>query len=640
MNGSTQGAGAPRGDLDGLLKHWESDALSGFLVFLIALPLCLGISLACGYPAISGVFTAVIGAIVTTFISNSELTIKGPAAGLIVIAIGAITELREVYGPERAYQLALGVGVAAAALQILFGLLRAGVIGEFFPTSAVHGMLAAIGIIIMAKQIHITLGVEASGEPLELIKAVPESLQHMNPEIALIGFVSLAILFLLPLSKNKLVRRLPAPLLVIIVAVPLGLIFDLSHEHTYSLFGEDFQVGEDFLVSVPSNLFAAITFPDFEGLTSFIGWKWAIMFALIGSLESTLSAKAVDLLDPHKRKTDLDRDMLAVGIGNLACAFVGGLPMISEIVRSKANIDNGAKTRFADLFHGVFLLAFVVLIPTLIHRIPLAALSAMLVYTGFRLAAPGEFRHVSEIGREQLLIFVATIIAVLATDLLIGIAIGIGVKFMIHLSNGVPFSTLFRPSFELEDMGTRGLKVVSQQALIFSNWIPFKKKLEELGLAARRPVTVDLSLAPLVDHTVMEKLEQLQTDFKQAGLALRIDGLDLQRPFSDHPLAARKRGLASLRRVTVIAERALEDRLATAFLERGASGFTAIPCVGAGRSRTEDGEVETREQVRIECVVHPDAADELLAFLRGEVFGEHPITTCVETVEVLRPDHF
>jgi MFS superfamily sulfate permease-like transporter len=306
-------------------------------------------------------------------------------------------------------------------------------------------MLAAIGIIIIAKQIPVAVGLSAEGEPLELIHQIPDTLLHMNPEIALIGGVSLLILFGLPWIRNKYVCLVPPQLLVVLVAIPLGMYFDLTHEHIYSFAGGSYSVGEQHLVNVPFNMLSAITFPDFSGLVQPMAWKWVIMYALIGSLESLLSAKAVDLIDLWKRKTNLNRDTLAVGIGNLLASLVGGLPMISEIVRSRANIDNGARTRFANMFHGIFLLLCVALLPAVIHRIPMAALASMLIYTGFRLAHPKEFVHVFKVGREQLAVFVTTIIAVLATDLLIGIAIGIALKFLIHLSNGVPIKSLFRP---------------------------------------------------------------------------------------------------------------------------------------------------------------------------------------------------
>ena len=625
---------SPRGDLRGFLSHWRPDLFSGFLVFLIALPLCLGIAIASGYPAMAGVFTAIVGAIVTPWISNSELTIKGPAAGLIVIAIGAITELGEVYGPERAYQLALGVGMAAAALQILFALLRTGILGDFFPTSAVHGMLAAIGVIIVAKQLPVALGVKAKGEPLELLRQIPDHFAHMNPAIAAIGFTSLALLFGLPLLKKRLpwTQKIPGPMLVVLVAIPLGLLLDLSHEHTYTLFSTQYQVGESFLVNVPSNILGAVTHPDFGALQSFVGWKWAIMFALIGSLESLLSAKAVDMLDPHARKSNLDRDMLAVGLGNLISASIGGLPMISEIVRSKANIDNGAKTRFANLWHGLFLLGFVALLPALIHRIPLAALSAMLVYTGFRLASPMEFRHVLEIGREQLLVFVGTLVAVLATDLLVGVAIGIAIKFAIHVYNGVPPGALFRSRFD-EHEGSDGSRLIKPlQQAVFSNWIPLRRRLSA-ALDAKQGVVVDLSAAKLVDHTTMDRLHEVQREFDQASLSFEIAGLDEHFGLSGHPLAARKRGLTEIRRLTLVAPAALETELCQAVVGLGATGYTAIYARGAGRTALAEA-AEPVEVVRLEFLLPPELSRRALDYLRAEVMPRHSVTACVETVAV------
>ncbi|HYT93584.1 MAG TPA: SulP family inorganic anion transporter [Gemmataceae bacterium] len=527
----------PRGNLAGLKKYWKQDILSGFLVFLIALPLCLGISLACGYPPIAGVFTAIIGGILTTFLSNSELTIKGPAAGLIVIALGCIQEFGGP-GNAHAYRMALGVGVAAGILQILFGLLRAGTLGEFFPTSAVHGMLAAIGIIIIAKQLPVAVGVGNQGEPLELIAEIPHKIAHMNPEIALIGGVSLLLLFGLPLIKNKYVKRIPAPMIVVLVAVPLGLYFDLSHNHTYTFGGQSYQVGEKYLVDVPNNMFEALTLPSFAGLATLAGWKWVLMFALIGSLESLLSAKAIDILDPWRRKTNLNRDLLAVGAANTLSACVGGLPMISEIVRSKANLDNGARTRFADMFHGLFLLSFVALVPFLIHRIPLAALGAMLVYTGFRLASPREFAKVYKVGKEQLLVFVTTIVAVLATDLLIGIAIGIAVEFLVALVNYPPIRSLFVPSVTVEQ-SEKSYLVRVRHAAVFSNWIALRGRVESLDHGL--DVVVDLSETHLVDHTVMEKLHELEREFEEKNRKLSVVGLDGHSKFSDHPHAGRRR---------------------------------------------------------------------------------------------------
>jgi MFS superfamily sulfate permease-like transporter len=547
---------APSTDGPSFAERLRADAVAGFLVFLIALPLCLAIAKASGFPEIAGVFTAVVGGLVTPWLSNSQLTIKGPAAGLIVIVLGAVTDFgftptpqnaAEVAGNLAAYKMALAVGAAAAVVQFLLGLFRAGVLGDFFPSSAVHGLLAAIGIIIISKQVPVALGVTPHAkEPLELLAEIPRDLLHLNPEIAAIGFVSLLILFLYPLIKNPVLRKVPAPLVVLAAAVPLGLYFDLSHEHQYSVLGHHYTVNNKFLVNVPASLASAVTLPDFSVFTRpDLMWKalqWVFMFAVIGSLESLLSGKAVDILDPQRRKTDLNRDLLAVGVANLASSLIGGLPMISEIVRSRANIDNGAKSKFANLFHGLFLLLAVALAAGAIRMIPLAALAAMLVYTGFRLAHPREFLHVYRIGREQLVVFVGTIVAVLATDLLIGIGIGIGIKLLIQFINGVPLWSLLRPNTEVRQIDERTWLIVPRDSAVFLNWLPIRAKIERYGLARNMNIVVDLSQTRIVDHTVMEKLHQLEREFEERGIALAIVGLEEHVTLSVHPAAARLRG--------------------------------------------------------------------------------------------------
>ena len=219
---------------------------------------------------------------------------------------------------------------------------------------------------------------------------------------------------------------------------------------------------------------SALAFPDFSGLLTVIGVKYVILFTLIGSLESLLSAKAVEIFDPWKRKANLNRDLTAIGIGNTVAACIGGLPMISEIVRSKANVDNGAHTRFANFYHGMFLLLFVALAPGLVNEIPLAALAAMLVYTGFRLASPAEFLHVYHVGKEQLLVFLATIIGVLAIDLLVGIVIGIAVEMLLHLVNGASLASLFRPRHEVAPTGNGTMRVLVKDAATFTTWFALR----------------------------------------------------------------------------------------------------------------------------------------------------------------------
>ncbi|MDA0917953.1 MAG: SulP family inorganic anion transporter [Planctomycetota bacterium] len=635
----------PRGRLPEAMKYFKQDLVSGFLVFLIALPLCLAISVTSGYPPIAGIFTAIIGSIVTTFISNSELTIKGPAAGLIVIALGCINEFGGVGNPE-AYRAALAVGVASAVLQIVFGMFRAGILGEFFPSSAVHGMLAAIGMIIIIKQIPDALGViGAKGDPLTMIQHIPQYFLEANPAIAAIGIVSLLIMFAWPTIGRKLgpLKLIPGPMVVLLVAVPLGMGFDLLHKHSYYLQGHEYQLSEQYLVDMQGQMFGMfdeITYPNLSVLAQLKAWKWVLMFFIIGSLESLLSAKAVDLLDPWKRKTDMDRDMIAVGAGNLCASLVGGLPMISEIVRSKANIDNGARTRFADMWHGIFLLICVAMIPTVLHMIPLAALAAMLVYTGFRLAHPTEFIHVYHIGKEQLAIFVTTLVVVLATDLLIGVAAGILLKMIIHVSNGVPLQSLFKPYLEVEDVDDNTSMIIARQSAVFSNWIPFRRQIEDIGLVQRRNLIIDVSDTRLVDHSVMGKLEEMSRDFEQEGLSFEVRGLETLQPLADSAQSARKRGLATIRRITVMANQSLRFWLLDEFVKCGVTGYTLTTCTGAGRRHLESDSVAENEHVRIEIIAPADVCDAVIEFLRRDILPDHHVTACVETVDVVRIGHF
>jgi len=529
-------------------SHWfkkhRSDFVAGGLVFLVALPLCLGISLASGYPAISGIITAGVGGIITAILSDSPLTIKGPAAGLIVIALGCITDFGFTQGANlsqdfSAYRMALAVGVVAGGLQILLGLLRLGFITELFPFSVIHGMLAAIGFIIIFKQIPVALGLDVSGPPLELALKTIKNLKELNPEIATIGGLSLLVLIFCSKSKSRWLKMVPAPMLVLFLTVPIAHYFDLEHEHTYSWYHQVYHLSPKFLVTLPKNILGAIVLPDFSAFKDPKAFKWVLLFALIGSIESLVSVQAVDLLDPQKRKTNRNRDLLAIGVANTLVAFLGGLPMLSEIVRSRANIDNGAKTSVSNGFHGFCLLFFVALFPGLLHRIPLAALAAMLIFTGYRLASPVQFSHISKVGWDQLVIFVSTIIATLATDLLVGLGIGMMVKFVIHLSRGVLPHHLIKPTIEIENDHKNNMMTVKPQTpLVFLNWLSLKKQLSEVKAGKR--VVLDLSLCPLIDHSVMERLQEIAHDYKDTKGKLDIVGLDAMISSSKHPLASRR----------------------------------------------------------------------------------------------------
>ncbi|MFM7683401.1 MAG: SulP family inorganic anion transporter, partial [Bacteroidota bacterium] len=331
----------------GIKENFSSDVVSGFLVFLLALPLSLGIAKASEFPAIYGLITAMIGGVIVSFFAGSKLTIKGPAAGLIVIVAGSVTELGQG-NSELGWHLALGAVVIAGAFQVLFGALKLGRLSDFFPLSAVHGMLAAIGIIILSKQIHILVGVnpmthegKSMVEPLELLALLSETIPNffLHKEVAIIGIISLIIVFGWPMLKINFLKKVPAPLVVLLVSIPLGMAFGLKNT-------ADFKP----LLTFDKGFFDILGVKaSFEGVSqtgTFI--KFVVMFALVGSLEALLTVKAIDMMDTFKRKSDYNKDLMAVGLGNIIAGLLGGLPMISEVARSSANVNNGAKTRWAN----------------------------------------------------------------------------------------------------------------------------------------------------------------------------------------------------------------------------------------------------------------------------------------------------
>lgn len=389
----------------------------------------------------------------------------------------------------------------------------------------------------MAKQAHTVLGVAPEGrDPLSLLAELPRSLLHENPEIVLIGALSLLVLFGMPLIKHRWAKAVPAPIVVLAIAVPLGYLFDLDHEHTYTFAGHAYRIGPQYLVHLPGAMLDAVAFPDFSQVFSATSIKYIVMFALVGSIESTLSVLAVDSLDPAKRASNLNRDLLAVGIGNMICSLIGGLPMISEIVRSKANIDAGAEGRPSNFFHGVLLLLFVALVPGLLHRIPLAALAAMLVYTGTRLASPREFMHVRALGLDQLALFSTTLLVTLATDLLVGVAAGLALKVVFHLLRGASIRSFFAPSVAVE-RGETEIVVTLHRTATFTSLLKLRRALTDLPASVER-VVIDLGDVRLVDHTFLERVHAMSEEWPTATLELR--GLERLRPASQHPRASRR----------------------------------------------------------------------------------------------------
>lgn len=531
-----------------LRNNWRADLQSGFMVFLLALPLSLGIARASEFPPAMGVFTAMVGGLVVSVFAGSALTIKGPAAGLITISAAAVSELG---GGQAGWQLASAAIVIAAFIQILLGILKFGNLSDFFPHSVVHGMLAAIGLIIFSKQVHILLGIDpatlAGLEPLELLMRIPDSIIHEDQRVTALGLLSLLIIFGLPHLKSPFFQKMPAPIFVLLTTIPLAWIMDFKHtEPAFDMV----QIGDFWSnIGVQAN---------FSAMDTWVFWKFVIMFLFVGSLESLLTVKAIDHLDPQKRISNPNRDLAAVGMGNAITGIMGGLPMISEVARSSANISFGGKTRWSNFFHGAFLLIAMLFFIPVIEMIPNTALAALLIAVGYRLASPNEFFKTYKIGSEQLALFVFTMIVTVATDLLIGVAAGIALKFVFNRVNGAPLRSLFKARYTVNNTADTW-HIQIYDAALFSNLIGFKKLFRSIPHGLN--VVFDFSGARMVDHTFMEALYHFQQEYAHNGGEATVTGFEQFRPLSNHPLAARKYDPEQLYKIEIrLNERQIELR--------------------------------------------------------------------------------
>lgn len=525
-----------------LKLYWKQDLVSGFILSLIALPLCIGIagaSVGNGSlsPAVSGLIAAIVGGVLVSRLSGTNVAIHGPAAGLIVIVQHGIDTLG--HGDARAgFQRFLAAMMIAGALQILTGAFKLARYAALFPVNVIHGMLAAIGIIIISKQVHIALGVTPQAKtPLRLFAEVPASITNMNPEIAVIGVVSVAVMVFFLFSRLKLLKNIPAPLAAVAAAAVLGIFFDLQHEHHYFVMGRDFTLDEKFLVTLPSSVWAALPDPDFSVIFSLPSLLTIFSIYFVASLESLLSANAVDKLDVQKRYSDLNKEIVANGVANMLLGFIGGLPIIAEIVRSSANVSNGAKTQWSNFFHGVFLALFLFLIPNVIHLIPTAALAGILIVVGFRLARPSEFKHAFDAGIEQLLIFLTTLAVTLFEDLLVGIAAGLMMKMFILIIRGVKFSEFFKLTTEVRREGSSVL-IEPRGSIIFANFLSLVNGLK--NISADKEIRIDFSRVHYVDHTAMAALVDIQHEFSAANRRLEFLRMEHLKAYSADPAAARQ----------------------------------------------------------------------------------------------------
>ncbi len=497
-------------------RDLKYDLPASIVVFLVALPLCLGIAMASGAPLFAGLLTGIIGGIVVASVSGSQLSVSGPAAGLTVIVLGAIQQLG-------AYETFLLAVVIAGMMQLVLGIIKAGMIGNYFPSSVIIGMLAAIGITIILKQLPHAVGYDSSffGEESfsqldhdNTFSALLKAAEAFNYGAAVICVLSLAILILWP--KFKKLGIVPAPLVVVILGVLLSQAFK----------GTNFELDAEHLVVIPvvqsfNEFLGLFTFPDFTQVFNKDVWVVAFTIAVIASLETLLSIEAVDKIDPFKRVSPTNRELLAQGIGNMSSGMLGGIPMTSVIVRSSANVNSGGRTRQSAIFHGIWLLLAVLTIPTIINLIPLSCLAAILLHTGYKLARAELFKQMWHKGLDQFIPFIVTIVAVVFTDLLTGVGIGLLVAMFYILRNNL--TNAFEYDIEENEDGAK-ITIDLAEEVTFLNKASIQKALYSLPKRIN-DIVIDGSHSRFIDKDVIEVIKDFEQNAVSKGRTIELVGI-------------------------------------------------------------------------------------------------------------------
>ncbi len=481
-------------------KYLKSDLLSGMVVFLVALPLCLGIAVASGAPPFAGIITGVIAGIVVGALSGSNVSVSGPAAGLIAIVLLAITDL--------GYETFLVAVVAAGVIQLTLGFLKAGGISTYFPTAVIEGMLVAIGIIIIKKEIPHAFGYDTANEGDWFALEGPEqgffteiisAINNVHPGAVVVSIVSLAILiaFNKVLFLKKL-KAVPGALVVVVVGIILNEIFKASNSALF--------ITQTHLVTLPtassvSEFFGQFTTPNFSAVSNPKIWITGATIAIVASIETLLCLEAGDKMDPLKRYSNTNTELKAQGFGNILSGLIGGLPMTSVIVRTSANVNAGARTKLSAVAHGVFLLLTVLAIPNLLNKIPMACLAAILIMIGFRLASIKVFKHMWHNGKHQFAPFIVTVLAVVLTDLLKGVGIGLAVSIFFILRGNMKLAYFFKK--EQHHAGDT-IYIDLAQEVSFLNKAALKQTLAHLPENSK--VVIDAANTVYIDYDVLELL--------------------------------------------------------------------------------------------------------------------------------------
>lgn len=529
-----------KNNISQLIKLLPKNIFSGFVVSLIALPLGMGLAMASDAPPIAGIITAIIGGVIVSILGGSHVTISGPGNGLVGVTLVAITTL----GLEGAYAAIICSGI----MIMLLGFLKMGNLATFFPSSAIQGMLAAIGLIILGKQFHIMFGHEILRDNtidylIEIPYTINDALHYKNTGLiyaAAAGVISLVIMVFYSKIRNKYLQLVPAPMWIVILSIGFSYYFEL-------VLHQDNPIAKSYMIP-PIPTFSEITtqLPDvsFSKVGSLAFWGSVISLTLISSIESLLSIKAVDKLDPEKRRSNVNRDLKALGLGTVGSGFLGGLNVVTVIARSSVNVNNGGSNRSSNFFHAFFLVVFIVLFSSQLTRIPLPALMAILVYTGYKLASPDLIKKIFSVGKEQLIIFFVTLLTTLKFGLIIGISAGVLITIIIHLVINKNVTLFLRhwvkPNVLMfrEEDAKSSYYVSVKHFCTFANFYRLKQKLD--AIPEENDVIVDFSLCDFVDHTVMENLNNYQSAFTKKGGHFDIIGLDMHDADSKHPFALRK----------------------------------------------------------------------------------------------------
>lgn len=530
----------PETGWQGVKSHWRNDLIAAFSVALVALPLGLGIAYASGAPPITGVFSAIVGGLITTFIRGTHVAINGPPTGTIAILIYATN----VLGTDvvSGYRYVLAAIIFAGVLQIVLGLFKMGSWGNIFPSSVINGMLAAIGIIIVGKQLPSALGViDESTSIIRSLINIPVNLYKANPFTTIIALNTVMILAVHHKIKSKFVHFIPATIWAVVFAIPLVYVFDFFEYSTIQIFHRSYDIGPYFLVRIPNNILDSIILPDFSKVHLPIFWLIVFSIALISSIENLLSAKAVDKLDPYNRKSNLNKDLVAEGISTMICGMVGGLPITTTIIRSSININHGAKTQWSNFYHGIIVLAFLIIFADVIQKIPLAALAGILIFTGYRLAAPRVFKDTYAKGPEQLVNFVITLIATLFYGLIWGIVIGMlsALTIQMILSKISPrafFMHMFFATANIVHIKKDNYFYIKIRGVAnFFNLLKINNQFTKIPKSER--ILMDFAHTKLIDYSFLEFVHEYEKDYKRDGGKFDITGLDIHHTYSDHPNA-------------------------------------------------------------------------------------------------------